>query len=223
MYEVRGPPALPAPAAIVIEALGSLVTEARRARIEAVVDRRTFGVVPVLEEITDPHNASAVLRSADAFGVQRVHVIEGPHGFKAARAVSKGTDRWLDVVRHASAEACVRRLHAAGYQVSVATMGGTLSPSDLASLDRVALVLGNEHRGPSPAMRELANSTCAIPMAGFVESLNVSVAAAVLLFGATAGRGGDLTDDERQELVARYLMASVRDAERAVAQHMAAR
>jgi tRNA (guanosine-2'-O-)-methyltransferase len=156
------------------------------------------------------------MRSADAFGVQDVHVVPGPHGFQAAHRVAKGTHRWLDVIRHASAEACVTALHAAGYEVLVAAMEGAIPAETLAARPRVALVFGNEHRGASEALRSGADGTFAVPMRGFVESLNVSVAAAVTLHVATSGRSGDIGADAREELLARWLMADVRDAERVV-------
>lgn len=219
VYQVGPPLVLPAPAARVIEALSPLVTEARLRRIEEVVARRKRAVAVVLEGLTDPHNTSAVLRSCDAFGVQSVHVVAGKHGFPAAHRVSKGTHRWLDVARHETAARCLQSLRERGYRVVVATMGGALSPEDLASIDRVALVFGNEHAGPSEEARNGADDTCAIPMVGFVESLNVSVAAAITLYVAAARRPGDLDAAEREELTARFLMSTVRDAERVVREY----
>jgi tRNA (guanosine-2'-O-)-methyltransferase len=170
-------------------------------------------LVVVLDRIADPHNSSAVLRSADAFGVQNVHAIVGEHGFRASRGVSKGTQRWLDVVRYESAETCGRRLKEAGYSIYIAAMGAETTPDDLRRVPRLAVVFGNEHRGVSPEMRELADGTFSIPMRGFVESLNVSVAAAITL--QTLARDGrpPLGSERRQELVARFLMNSVRNAD----------
>ena len=122
VIEIEGPPPLERPADVVIEALSPVVTSERLRRIDEVVQNRTDELVLVLDCIADPHNSSAVLRSADAFGVQTVHVIVGEHGFRASRGVSKGTHRWLDVVRYRSAEACVRRLKDDGYAVYVAAM-----------------------------------------------------------------------------------------------------
>lgn len=204
-----GPPALEAPAAGVIEALVPHVTEARWARIQAVVAARSYAVQPVLEAFHDPHNASAVLRSCDAFGIQRVHVVPGVEEFLAARKVSRGTDRWLDLARHEDVESCLGGLKGAGYEVFVASMEGEVHPAELARKPKVAILFGNERKGPSPAARALADGTYAVPMRGFVESLNVSVAAAITLQAVMHGRGGDLSEDERRTLEARYLMATV--------------
>jgi tRNA (guanosine-2'-O-)-methyltransferase len=216
VYEVSGPPSLPAPPEDVIAALAPLVTPDRLARIEAVAAARTLDVVPVLEKIHDPHNASAVLRTADAFGIQRVDVIPAEHGFVAARGVAKGTHHWLDVVRHVSSSGAVQSLHEDGYRVFVAAMGAERTPESLREEPRVAVVFGNEHRGVSDEMRELADGTFAVPMVGFVESLNVSVAAAVTLHVLRRDRSGSLDDGTRSILVARYLMTTVRDAARVV-------
>jgi len=207
---------LPAPAADVIAALGPLVTERRLQRLQSVAGRRLRSVAPVLESIADPHNASAILRSADAFGIQEVHVVPGPAGFHASRQISKGAHRWLDLRRHGDSVACAEALREAGYTIYVASMEGTVTPSELAKKPKVAVVFGNEHRGPSDVMRERAAGTYAIPMRGFVESLNVSVAAAITLHALTAERAGELSEAERDALVARWLLATVRDGERVV-------
>jgi tRNA (guanosine-2'-O-)-methyltransferase len=213
---------LPAAAATVLAALAPLVTERRLERLRTVAAGRLTSVAPVLEDIADPHNASAILRSADAFGIQRVHVIPSPAGFHASRQISKGSHSWLDLYRHGDAARCAAALKASGHRIFVASMEGTVTPRELAREPKVAVVFGNEHRGPSSGMREHADGTYAIPMRGFVESLNVSVAAAITLHAATAEREGELTPEERDALVARWLLQTVRDAERIVRDHVAA-
>lgn len=218
MYEIEGPPPLRRPAELVIAALSPVVTPERLQRIEEVVAGRTDSLVVVLDRIADPHNSSAVLRSADAFGVQNVHAIVGEHGFVASSGVAKGTHRWLDVVRHETAEACARRLKESGYAIYVAAMGGEASPADLREVPRLAVVFGNEHRGVSSDMRALADGTFSIPMRGFVESLNVSVAAAITI-QVLAGEGrAPLDPARRRELMARFLMNSVKNADQVIDQ-----
>lgn len=222
VHEVKtGPPVLPAAPAQVIAALSPLITDRRRARIDEVVAGRTFDVIPVLDQVHDPHNASAILRSADAFGIQRVEVIPAPTGFQAARAVSKGAQRWLDVHSRASAADCHRALKAEGYEIFVASMEGEHRPEDLARRPKVAVVFGHEHLGVSEEMRALADGAFAIPMRGFVESLNVSVAAAITLHALTASGRPGLDAAAVEELRARYLMLTVRDAARVVAEYVA--
>jgi tRNA (guanosine-2'-O-)-methyltransferase len=211
---------LPAPAADVVEALEPFATPERKARIEAVIAGRTRRVVPVLERLSDPHNTAAVLRSADAFGAHEVHVVETEARFVASTRVAKGSERWLDLVRHADTEACVDALHARGYRVLVAAMDGEVEPRALAGAGRVAVVFGNEHAGVSAAMRARADGSYRIPMRGFVESLNVSVAAAITLSAALADAPGDLDDADREALRARFLLQSIDHAEEIVREHL---
>jgi tRNA (guanosine-2'-O-)-methyltransferase len=216
VIELEGLPPLPAPARDVVRVLSPLVTEARWARMEAVVSRRTRSLIPVLEDLADPHNGAAVMRSADAFGCQEVHVIEGRHRFAVSHRVTRGTHRWLDLVRHEGAAACMDHLHARGYEVFVAAMDGTIGPEELALRPRAAIVFGNEHKGASDEIRARVDGVYRIPMEGFVESLNVSVASAITLYTASRGRHGDLDEAARDEIRARFLLATVRDAERVV-------
>jgi tRNA (guanosine-2'-O-)-methyltransferase len=201
---------------VVIEALSPVVTPERLQRIEEVVGSRTDDLVLVLDGIEDPHNSSAALRSADAFGVQSVHVIVGEHGFRASRGVSKGTHRWLDVVRYESAQACARRLKQDGYAIYVAAMGAETQPEDLHHRSRLAVVFGNEHRGVSPDMQSFADGTFSIPMRGFVESLNVSVAAAITMQALARDGRPRLRAERQRELKARFLMNSVKNADQVI-------
>lgn len=218
VFEVEGPPPLERPAELVIEALSGVVTPERIERLAEVVDGRTDDLAVVLDRIADPHNSSAVLRSADAFGVQNVHAIVGEHGFRASRGVSKGTQRWLDVTRYESAEACARRLKQEGYEIYVAAMGSETTPDALREIPRLAIVFGNEHRGVSTEMRAHADGVFSIPMRGFVESLNISVAAAITMQTLTRNGRPGLTPDRRQTLLARFLMNSVKNADEIIAQ-----
>lgn len=211
---------LPASARHVIEALGPLITAERLGRIDSVVASRMRSVVPVLDAIDGPHNVAAVLRTADAFGLQEVHLIEGPNEFLATRRITQGADRWLDLVRHPSPHACVAALRSRGYKVYVATMEGTVTPEQLCSVEKLAVVFGNEKTGVRGAMTDLYDERYAIPMQGFVESLNVSVAAAITLYSATRGRKSDLTAEERDELRARFMLLSVPRADEVVAEHL---
>lgn len=216
LIDVAGPPQLERPADLVIEALSPVVTTERLERIAEVVRARTDDVVLVLDRISDPHNSSAVLRSADAFGLQTVHVVVGEYGFRASRGVSKGTHRWLDVIRYASAEACARRLRRDGYSIYVAAMGSETGVEDLRVMERLAVVFGNEHCGVSEEMRALADGTFSIPMRGFVESLNISVAAAITMQALTREGRPALPSARRRELEARFLMNSVRNADQVI-------
>jgi len=220
LFQLAPTTARPAPAGQIVAALEPLLTEQRRARIGQVIAARSSAVVAVLDGLIDPHNISAVLRSADAFGVNEVHLIKRPEPFLAAPRISQGADRWVSVVTHDSAEGCVKALRARGHRIFTASADGALGPDDLAREPRPAVVFGNEHAGVSRELRDLSDGTYAIPMRGFVPSLNVSVAAAITLFSAMHGRSGNLSDQETLELRARYCLLSVPEAEAVVAEHI---
>jgi tRNA (guanosine-2'-O-)-methyltransferase len=224
-YQLRRPAELRWPAEVVIEALSPTVLPGRLERIRAVAHRRTRDVVPVLENLHDPHNASAVLRTSDAFGIQDVAMVREDNEFLAANRVAQGTHRWLDLHLFSEPAECAEWLKKRGHRILVAKMDGNVGPETLGD-GKVAVVFGNEHRGVSSSMAALADDTYAIPMMGFVESLNVSVAAAVTLYAATAPRmkrGEHLPAPDAQVLFARFLMGNVRDAERIVEEHAKSR
>jgi tRNA (guanosine-2'-O-)-methyltransferase len=193
----------------VIETLEPLAGDARKARIEAVIGARLSSVTVLLDAPHDPHNGSAVMRSCDAFGVPTVHVVPREEAFLIARRITKGSERWLEVHHHRTAEAAVSYLQTRGFELVATHPQGELVPPDLAKIPKLALLLGNEHDGICETLKRAATRAVRIPMRGFVESLNVSVAASVLLAAATEGRPGDLPADERRRLFARALFRSV--------------
>jgi tRNA (guanosine-2'-O-)-methyltransferase len=210
---------LPADTTTVIAALDPLLTQERRQRIASVIGARSLAVVPVLDGLIDPHNVSAVLRSADAFGVQQVHVIKRDGPYLASPRVAQGSERWVDVIEHRSAPQCVASLRQRGHRVYVAAMNGELRPEALADEPMPAIVFGNERDGVSQELYDLADGSYTIAMQGFVQSLNVSVAAAITLFAAMRGRPGNLDAAQRELLRARFCMFSVPHAEEIVAEY----
>lgn len=194
------------------EILASYLTPERRAKMDRVLDGRVRAVTVVLENLYDPHNISAVLRSCEALGIQDVHVVETEHKFKFSSGITKGCEKWLTIHRYRDPAACVAALHAAGYDVSVADhRPETPRIEALPPVTRRAFWMGAEHFGLSDEARRLADSRYRIPMGGFTESFNVSVAAAVTLYAARArweaetGRAGDLTADEREAIKTAWL------------------
>lgn len=194
----------------VVRALAPFLTAARRERIEAVLARRTRRLALATEGVHDPHNSAAVIRTADAFGVQAVHVVEGGCRFAASRKVTQGAHKWVDLAVWSRPEPFVERMRAEGRAVLVAAMDGARRLGELTLERPLALVFGNESEGVSPRMRGLADGAFAIPMHGFAESLNVSVAAAIATFALRAGGAGDLDPDELRVLRARFLLRAVR-------------
>jgi tRNA (guanosine-2'-O-)-methyltransferase len=163
-------------------------TERRQARIRSVLARRQPDLTVVLENVHDPHNVSAILRTCDGVGVLRVHAvysIEEPPKGAFARQTSASAAKWVDVERHESLAGCYKQLRAEGLSILVTSIGFDSRPLyDWDLRQPVALVLGNEMRGVSAEARDMADGAIQIPMAGMVESLNVSVACAVCLYEA---------------------------------------
>lgn len=200
---------------------GFLLPE-RRERIDRVVASRTRSLVVVLEAFCDPQNVNAVLRTCDAFGVQEVHVVEGPmKPWDRNKKISQNADKWLDVVRWRSTAECLGALRARGLRILATCLGdGAAALGALSFAEPTALVFGNEHRGVSAEARALADGRFAIPMHGFVQSLNVSVAVAVTLARAVErreaerGRHGDLGPEDAAALRERFYLLAVKQRSR---------
>ena len=190
----------------------------RKARIDEVVANRTRTLTVVMEAFCDPQNVNAVLRTCEAFGVQDVHAVEGPmKAWDRNKKISQNADKWLDVRRWRSTAECLSHLRAEGYAIYATHLDARARPlGSLPFAGKVALVFGNEHRGVSRDALALADATYAIPMRGFVQSLNVSVAAAISIATAVErreaerGRHGDLDDGEAAALRERFYVLAVK-------------
>lgn len=193
----------------IIELLEPMVLEARRQRILDVIAGRVGSVTLLMDAPHDPHNGAAILRTCDAFGIQTVHVVPREEQFLVAASVAKGTERWVDLRQHPTPEAAVDCLRSAGFELVTTHPKGELLPRDLRDIARLALVVGNEHDGIRDSLARAAARSVRIPMRGFVESLNVSVSAAILLASALEGRPGDLPEAEQRWLLARGLYRTV--------------
>ncbi|MBD0319593.1 MAG: RNA methyltransferase [Gemmatimonadetes bacterium] len=202
----------------VAHVLEAFVTPERAARLRGVFAARLDAVTVLMDAPHDPHNGAAVVRSADAFGVQRLHIIERLEGFLASNTVSRGSERWVDLHTYPAIGEAVAALARSGHELVATHPEGELVPSDLPAIPRLALVLGNERDGIDAALRAACKRSVRIPMRGFAESLNVSVTAAILLQHATTGRGGDLAEQEREMLYARALVLTVPHAPEILAQ-----
>ena len=196
---------------------GFLLPE-RKDRIDRAVAQRTRTLVVVMEAFCDPQNVNAVLRTCDAFGVQEVHVVEGPmKPYERNRKISQNADKWLDVTRWKSSHGCLQALKERGFALYATHLGAGSRPlAELSFAGKIALVFGNESRGVSREALALADACYAIPMRGFMQSLNVSVAAAVSLAHVVerrereGGRHGDLEEAEAEALRERFYLLAVK-------------
>jgi tRNA (guanosine-2'-O-)-methyltransferase len=190
--------------------------ERRPARMRLVAGRRLVGVRVVLDGVHDPHNISAVLRSCEGFGVQHVHVIGRLEDLPANRAITRGCEKWLELHAHRNGIECAAALHAAGFELWAAVPERRAQPIEAIDFSRkVALVFGAEHAGLSQDWLAACDGRYQVPMPGFSQSLNVSVAAAISIYVATAARRRalgaptDLTPEEVGTLAQTWIAQDV--------------
>jgi tRNA (guanosine-2'-O-)-methyltransferase len=182
--------------------------------LHEVIAGRISSVAVVLDAPYDPHNGAAIVRSCEAFGVQSLHVLERHKTpFAVARSVARSAEKWVQLTRHADVSSLVEWSAEASMPLVGADPDGELAPEQLAELPNVAIVLGNERDGIRPELARACTARVRVPMRGFIESLNVSVTAALLVYAATKDRPGDLDFDTRRRLYARGLYRSVAHAE----------
>ncbi|MCB9230743.1 MAG: RNA methyltransferase [Bacteroidia bacterium] len=175
----------------ITEHLEGFITDNKRNKIASVLENRTRHLTVVLEDIYQPHNASAVLRSCDCFGVLDVHIIENKNEFNPNPDVDMGSSKWLNL-HHYNKEGvhntvdCLQTLKARGYRVcATSPRPGSHNIASLPLDQPVALVFGTELKGLSDTAFELADESVHIPMFGFTESFNISVSAALCLYELT--------------------------------------
>lgn len=201
--------------------LATFLTERRAARIEAVLAQRTRHLTLVLEDVYQPHNASAVLRSCECLGIQDVHIVEDRNEYTVSRGISLGAGRWLNLIRYRAEEGqdvrtCAAALRDAGYRLVAATPeAGAVPVNEIPVDEPVAVIFGTEEKGLTREALTLADARAHIPMYGFTESFNVSVSAALVLRELTgrmraAVRNWGLSEEEKAELRFRWYRRSVR-------------
>lgn len=189
-----------------------LLTASRREKIQRVVESRCYQVPVVLEGIYDRGNISAVMRSGEAFGFCNYHVIETQERFKEANRVTQGADKWIETRRWKRTSDCVKHLKDSGYKIFTTSLGATKRIDQIDWSQPSALVLGNEKEGVSEEMVQASDETFIIPMFGFVQSFNISVAGALCLYQiwqtrmARRGKNSDLNENEKRTLEAIYAL-----------------
>jgi len=192
------------------------MTEERQDRLQGVVSRRQADLVVVLEDVHDPHNAAAVFRSCDAFGIQDVYLVfdqvEAYNPRNVGKHSSSSTNKWLDFHIFSSSSECLSKLKEEGYDIVVTALE---QRSELVyEIDftkrKLALVFGNESRGVTKDVMALADQIVEIPMSGLVQSLNISVTAAILMYEVTKQRSPDAnqyfrSEKEQEDLLSSFL------------------
>ncbi len=207
-----------------IDYMSGFMLAERFENMKRVVEQRTRYMTVCMENTFHPQNASALVRNCEAFGVQDIHAIEMFCGFRPNVNIVRGTDKWVDIHRYKSTGEAVRRLKDDGYRIVVTSPhkdGFTPETFDVAR-GKFCVVFGTEKEGASDEIIAAADEFMIIPMCGFVESLNVSASAAILLQRLTTRlRAGDvdwrLSELEQRRLLFEWVMGSVKDSENILA------
>lgn len=189
-----------------------MIVPERLKRMYDVLNERTRYITVLTEAVDDPHNQAAVLRSAEAFGLQDVYVVTGEAPFQPNPFVTRNADKWLTIHQKCDIQTAIDELKASGYQVLASFLGeGTISLYEIDVSRPTALLFGNEHSGVSAEAIHLADGTFMIPMRGFVQSFNISVAAALTLYDVTerarrqAGKAYYLPFAEKKALYEKWM------------------
>lgn len=169
--------------------LADQLTDRRKDRIVEVVERRLTSVTVVMENLYDPHNVSAVVRTAEGFGLDAVHVVEQPNRYVRSPAIVRGADRWVSIERHRGLNKCLSDLMAEGYTLCAADVGPGAVPLDEVPVDKpLAVIMGSERDGLTKGAKAIADVRFWVPMSGFTDSFNVSVSCALALFDLSRRR-----------------------------------
>jgi tRNA (guanosine-2'-O-)-methyltransferase len=206
-----------------IEYFKTFVTEQRLSKMENIISSRTRYITVVLENIYQPHNASAVLRSCDGFGIQDVHIIENSNSYRVNPGVSLGTSQWLSMYNYNkksnNTKNAIDSLKQRGYRIVATTPHSNdknLEDFDLPK-GKIALFFGTEMHGLSENVLNNADEFMKIPMYGFVESFNISVSCALSLHNLSHRlRQSDidwtLNPKEKDEVLLEWMRKSVKNA-----------
>jgi tRNA (guanosine-2'-O-)-methyltransferase len=208
-----------------IRHLSKFITPRRRKLFSEILGNRTRYITVVLEDIFQPQNASAVLRTCECFGIQDVHIIENRNQYTLNPDVVLGADKWLHLKKYNGKEFntpdAIRQLRQAGYRLVATTLGKestNLEDFDLQK-GKAALFFGTELTGLTGTVIEQADEYLQIPIFGFTRSFNISVSAAIILHHLTyqlhrSGIGWQLGKGEMEEIMLEWLKRSIRHPER---------
>src|SRR5699024_657479 len=205
-----------------IKHLQQFVTSRRLETINRVLDKRTQYLSVVLEDLYQPHNASAVLRSCDGFGIQDMHIIENENRFRPAKGVTIGSDQWItqhkyNIEGKNNTERCYQRLRDKGYRIIATTPHEEdVTIDELPLEQKTALVFGSELTGLTDYAMDCADGYARIAMKGFSESFNISVSAALCLYELSTRmrrqqNKWSLNETEKTDLRLEWLRTSIRE------------
>ena len=197
--------------------LEHFITEERKERFLQVISVRTNHFTVAMEDVFQMHNTSAVVRTCEVFGVQQAHSIEGRFGKRLDAKIAMGAQKWVDVFRYNDTQSCIDALRVQGYQIVATTPHKDayfLNDFDISK--KSAFFFGTEKEGLSEQVLSQADTYLKIPMVGFTESLNISVAVAIVLQQLTdklrrSQVAWQLTDEERLSTLINWTKKSIRN------------
>ncbi len=204
-----------------IEFFSQFITENRFELFNKNIDERSRYITVVLEDIFQPHNASAVLRTCDCFGVQDVHIIENKNKYTVNPDVALGASKWLSLKRYNKLSNntldAMNKLKSQGYRIVATSPHVVASTPDTLDLEKgkIALMFGSELPGLSDIAMENADEFLQIPMYGFTESFNISVSAAIIISRLTerlrqSNINYQLSENEKDEIMLKWLKNSIK-------------
>ena len=211
-----------------LDYLFQLISPERQELFLELVDQRTKKLKINFEDIYQSHNAAAVLRSCDCFGVQDIHIIENRNQFKPHPDIEQGSSKWLNIMRYGqkdqNTEDCLAHLKSQGYAIAATTPHTALSIDELPTDKPVALVLGTEMRGISETASANADYLVRIPMYGFTESFNISVAAAVSMHSLRSKfirdlRDLSMTEQEKQQVLLGWCRNTIKRGDKVIEEY----
>ena len=196
------------------------ITDERRDVLQRTLSQRTHYMRIMTENMFHPQNASAIMRHCEAFGIQQIHTVEDRCKFDPSVNIVRGTQKWVDIERHATTSEALATLKEQGYRIVATTPHRCSAMPETFDVTKgkFALVFGTEHAGISEEVIEAADDFLMIPMCGMVESLNVSASAAILIYMLSerirqSVDGWQLSESEQLRLLTRWTISSVRDFE----------
>ena len=213
-----------------LEYLYGFMSENKKELFEKIIPERTRHVTVALEDIYQPQNASAVLRTCDVFGIQDVHIIENENEYNINPRVVHGASKWIDLQKYSEKEnntlACIKKLKKNGYKVYGTTPHtNDCLIQDIPLDDKIALMFGTEMTGLSDIAMDNVDGFVKIPMYGFTESLNISVSASICLYELkkrlkTSNINWELTEAEQIEQLICWSKKVIKDGTRIEKQYL---
>lgn len=199
----------------VLKTIWPLLTTERQSKIVSVTAKRCFSIPVVLEGIYDRGNISAVMRTAEGLGFTNFHIIETQEKFKNANRVTQGADKWVETRKWKNSKDAIKYFKENKIRLCVTSLESSKPLHEIDFTTPLALVLGNEKDGVSKEMLEAADERVIIPMPGFVQSFNISVAGALCLYHIyqdrlrKLGKNEDVSQEQIEILKAHYALRTL--------------